>query len=99
MKGISTQTGEAVESRIQASFSRETFILSYSGLKMGPTMRGVPSSEKNTAMPLIQVRTCSLQRVLTSFAAYWAKDSAPPECSIMVTHPPMATRRTMMPAL
>ena len=63
MNGIKTATGDDVESMIQASFSLEIFALSKIFSNTGPTIRGVPKSEKkmsNSAKPSTQLRfrTC-----------------------------------------
>ena len=66
---------------------------------MGPTIMGVPNSEKNTRIPPIHAAICVLQRVSIKFATYLAKASAPPDLSNKVTKPPINTNKTTMPAL
>ena len=52
IKGTKTATGDDVESSIKASFSLESFNLLKNGLKIGPTINGVPRSEKNIIIPV-----------------------------------------------
>ena len=51
IKGTRTAIGEDVESKIKANFSFDTFNFLKNGANIGPTINGVPRSEKNIIIP------------------------------------------------
>ena len=87
--GTKIESGDAVVSKIHASFSLDTFILSVSGCTIGPAMIGLPISEKKTMIPANHPAICAFALVLTNFVTDAAKACAPPDTSNNLTNPPI----------
>ena len=51
IKGTNTATGDEVVSSIKASFSLDIFSFLKNGANIGPTIKGVPKSEKKIIIP------------------------------------------------
>ena len=99
INGTRIATGDEVESRINASFWREMRRRSVSGWNTGPTIRGVPRSEKKIRIPPSQAPICARARLVTSRVAERANAAPPPDHSMSLTKPPMNASNTSTLAL
>lgn len=99
INGIKIAIGEDVESIIKASFCLDIANLSKSDWNTGPTINGVPRSEKKITIPPNHALICAE----ALFEIYFTVDAAnaipPPEYFISLTNPPINTSNTSTLAL
>ena len=68
-------------------------------LNAGPTINGVPRSEKKITIPALQAEIWVRLLELSVLARRWAKAYPPPLCSMSATKPPMTASNIRTAAL
>ena len=79
INGTRMATGDEVESIINANFCLEILYLSNKDWNTGPTINGVPRSEKKIKIPANQALICADTLLYMYFIVWLANATPPPE--------------------